>query len=373
MHKGPFLTGPIVFIAVLLTSAFTARSQTEPTPLQVRLLCYDVIIFPAKLKFFGGIEDVNQVSSQGSFSPPNHELAFSGDPTTHFGTFHYTDGQVFETYTLDFQVDIPDNDANQNGIYDLLEFSQAVPATATVGTYIDPNGDEGLFQATWSKAADSHRGTCKIMFDFTNPNAFNHAFEILNYQGPWTSAVKENSTVHGPVTLTRDGISEQTLSGELALSLAQQNVVKLTTTSLANETGATFQWAQPQIMDRDRTEFYEFLTVTDGWLYDPSVEDFKDWLIIVDDKNDADADGLPDLIDPPTTIATAPSIQIIKTANGIRLMITGDVGRAYTLEDAPALPAAQWLHPTAVTLTASPHTLDLPAPTTPTFWRMRFP
>lgn len=194
----------------------------------------------------------------------------------------------------------------------------------------------------------------------------------MNYEGTWSSAVKENSTVHGPVTLTRDGVSDATLSGELALSLAQQGEVKLTTTSLTNELSATFEWAQPLTMDRDRTEFYEFLAVTDGWLYDPTL-DFKDWLIIVDDQNDFDRDGIPDLIDPPTVTATAPSIQIIKTQNGIRLMITGDVGRAYTLEDAPALPAAQWLHPTAVTLTASPHILDLPAPAEPTFWRMRFP
>jgi hypothetical protein len=193
----------------------------------------------------------------------------------------------------------------------------------------------------------------------------------MNYEGTWSSAVKENSTVHGPVTLTRDGVPDATLSGELALSLAQQGEVKLTTTSLTNELNSTFEWAQPQTMDRDRTEFYEFLLVTDGWLYDP-VLDFMDWLIIVDDKNDYDKDGVPDLIDPPVA-ATPPSMQIIKTQNGIRLMITGDIGRAYTLEDAPALPAAQWLHATSVMLTASPHVLDLPAPNEPTFWRMRFP
>ena len=369
MSKGPFL-----LTAIFVATTFSAPAQTAPVPLQVRMLCYDIMVHPAKIKLLGGIEDINQFSSQGSFNPANDELAFAplDVPTTHWGTFLFTDGQTFETFPFDFQLDIPDNDANQNGIYDLLEYSQSVSGVSTIGTYSDPDGGQGSFQATWTKAANSHTGTCRIIFDFATQSPFNHPFEIMNYEGTWSSAVKENSTVHGPITVTRDGVADATLSGELALSLAQQGEVKLTTTSLTNEVGSTFEWAQPQTMDRDRTEFYEFLTVTDGWLYEPT-PDFMDWLIIVDDKNDFDRDGIPDLIDPPTVTATAPSIQIIKTQNGIRLMITGDVGRAYTLEDAASLPAAQWLHPTAVTLTASPHILDLPAPTQATFWRMRFP
>jgi hypothetical protein len=366
-------------MACLLTTTFvSAEAQTAPVPLKVRLICYDILVFGAKAKFFGEIEDENHFSSQGRFAPANDELAFApiDVPTTHFGTFQYTDGQFFETFPLPFELDIPDNDANQNGIYDLLEYDQGVATTTTIGTYTDTEGaiggGEGSFTAKWTKPANSHGGTVVITFDFNNPVAFTHGFQILNYQGDWTAAVKENSTVHGPVTVVRDGVPEQTLGGELALSLAQQGEVKLTTTSLTNEFGATFEWAQPETMERDRTEYYEFLSVTDGWLYEPTF-DFMDWLIIIDDKNDADHDGIPDLTDPPAVTAAAPTMQIIKTANGIRLMITGDIGATYTLEDAPSLPAAQWLHPTTVTLTASPQALDLPAPTTATFWRMRFP
>jgi len=370
-------------MACLLTTTFVSTEaqtapvpQSAPVPLKVRLICYDILVFGAKAKFFGGIEDENHFSSQGQFAPANDELTFAPSDvlTSHFGTFQYTDGQVFETFPLPFELDIPDNDANQNGIYDLLEYDQAVATTTTFGTYTDPEGavgGDGTFSARWSKSANTHAGTVVITFDFNNPVGFTHGFHILNYQGDWTSAVKENSTVHGPVAVVRDGVPEQTLGGELALTLAQQGEVKLTTTSLTNEVGTTFEWAPPLTMDRDRTEYYEFLTVTDGWLYEPT-PDFVDWLIIVDDKNDADHDGIPDLTDPPAVTAAAPTMQIIKTANGIRLMITGDIGASYTLEDAPSLPA-QWLHPTTVTLTASPHELDLPAPATATFWRMRFP
>jgi hypothetical protein len=383
MHKGLIFLVVSLLLASNPLKAQTAPTplqvaptplQVAPTPLQVRLIDYDIYMFLAEIKFFGTVFYRNQISSQGHFNPPNDELSFAPPnvPTTHFGTFHFTEFQSGESFTMDFELDIPDQDANGNGIYDLLEFSQAVSGQVTFGTYISPDNEEGVFQATWNKPADSATGTCKIIYDFMNPDAFNHTFMIFNYTGAWSSAVKENSTVHGPITLVRDGVETATLGGELALSLAQQGQVKLTTTSLTNENGSTFEWAPPTTMDRDGTEFFEGLLVTDGWLYDP-VEDYKHWLILIDDKNDHDSDGIPDLIDPPTTIAGAPSIQIIKTENGIRLMITGDVGRAYTLEDAPSLPAAEWLHPTTVTLTASPHIIDLPVPTTATFWRMRFP
>src|SRR3954467_9139437 len=269
MHKGLFQA-----IALFVGALISAQAQSAPVPLKVRLICYDILVFPAKAKFLGGIEDENRFSSQGRFNAPNDELALAplGGATTHFGTFQYTDGQVFETFPLPFELDIPDNDANQNGIYDLLEYSQGVPATTTFGTYTDPEGGTGDFSARWTKTANSHAGTVVIVFDFNNPVGFTHAFQILNYQGDWASAVKENATVHGPVSVTRDGVPEQTLGGELALSLPQTGEVKLTTTSLTNEFGATFEWATPQTMERDRTEYYEFLTVSDGWLYEPTFD-----------------------------------------------------------------------------------------------------
>lgn len=109
MPKGRFL-----LIAIFVAMTFSARAQSAPVPLQVRMLCYDIIVHAAKIKLLGGIEDINQFSSQGPFNPANDELAFAPPnvTTTHWGTFQYTDGQTFETFPLDFQLDIPGNDAN---------------------------------------------------------------------------------------------------------------------------------------------------------------------------------------------------------------------------------------------------------------------
>jgi hypothetical protein len=372
MHKGLLLSAACLFAASIATN-----SQAADVPLEVRLYCYDILVYPGKVDF-GSIEDEVRVSSKGKFNAPNDELGFAPPeiPSTHWGAFHYTDGITFEGVAFDFEMNIPGRDANQNGIYDLIEFSQAVPATTTTGRYFgnvnSPFGS-GNMQMTWSKNANSATGNLRIQFPFNQGTPSVHTFEILNFSAPWTSAVREGTTVHGPVTLTRPGTPSSTLSGELAVSVAEQGVVKLITTSLKDENNLSFQWAPPTTMDLDVTEFYEFIIVDDGWLYEPT-PDFWDWLIVIDDKNDFDGDGQPNLIDPPSDVPpAAPTMQIIRTANGIQLVITGDIGKAYTLESAAALPAATWSNATPVTLTTSPQTIDLPAPTAPMFWRMRFP
>jgi hypothetical protein len=96
-------------------------------------------------------------------------------------------------------------------------------------------------------------------------------------------------------------------------------------------------------------------------------------MVVIKDSNDTDGDGTPDIIDAAPVAATAARLEIVKTAQGIQILIYGDVGRAYTLEEVTSLPATQWNNPTAVTLSASPHMVDLPSPATATFWRARIP
>src|SRR5687767_12066052 len=116
----------LISIVLILGAQFKSAGQ-NPAPLQVRLICYDLLIYPATVDF-GGWEDENRVSSQGPVAQPNDEMAFAPPdvPTSHWGTFHYTDGFEEVGFTMDFEISIPGLDANDNGIPDLLEFDQAV-------------------------------------------------------------------------------------------------------------------------------------------------------------------------------------------------------------------------------------------------------
>jgi hypothetical protein len=364
--------GTLFLAAAMALSTFAA----DPQPLKVRLVCYSILFRPAALQGTG-FSYTHQVTSQGRFFKPyNGELAFAPPeiPTSHFGAFIITDNLAFEDEDIPFnvQVNVPGSDLNQNFVPDIVEFSRGASGT-TIGDYEDINGDVGTFSAQWSKSANSHTGTCRIIYDFTNPSAFQHTIEILNYEGNLSSVVKEGTTVRAQATLARLGVPAETLTGQITFSVAN-GVVKLTSTSLTHSSGNPFAWTNAGDLERDRTEFFQDLTVTDGTPEEAFFVDFHDWLFSLFDPNDFDADGIPDLIDPPSANPTAPELKIIKTQNGIQLQIHGDIGRTYTLEDASALTTPmQWLHPTSVMLSADPHLIDIASPSSPTFWRMRYP
>ncbi len=361
------------WLVLIIPLLFTPARAATPQPLKVGLTSYSFLFRPASFKVFS-LTYLNQVSSQGDFAPADGEFASAPleVPTSHYGTFLYTDGQTFETFPLYFEVDAPYGDTNDDGIPDIVQYEPGTPTTGRIeGAYLAPDNSVGTFWAVWTKPANSHVGTCRIIFDFTDPQSFLHTFEIFDYKGTLASVEKNGATLTGQTTLTRDGVTGDTLSGPLSFSLATPGRVSLTSSSLRTETGDLFEWTNPEELERDRHDFYQFFEVLDGTPPDAPAN-FHDWLFVLTDLNDYDGDGLADLIDPPPT-ATAPSMRIIRTPEGIRLSITGDVGQTYTLERAASLPAAQWQNPTAVTLTSNPHVLDLPAPTGPTFWRMRYP
>ena len=343
-------------------------------PLEVRFICHDMIVFPANLAGDPGFEeDQLLVSSQGHIQTANHEMAWAPAdiPTTHWGTFFYVDSLFGEIFPLRFQVNLPFRDVNDNGVLDMLEFSQNVPDLETTGDWSDPfTGDQGTFRARWSKDAQSHNGSVRISFDFSR-GSFTHAVEILDYSAPFTSGVQEGSKISGPISLIRAGLPENKLSGNLALRV-EDGIVHIDSSALTNELNTLFNWLPAPPLERDRDEFWAFIDVVDGFPYGPP-EDFHEWMVIIKDTNDGDGDGIPDIIDAPSGAPTPARLEIVKTAQGIQLLIYGDIGRAYTLEDVASLADTQWLNPTPITLTASPHSIDLAAPASPTFWRARFP
>jgi hypothetical protein len=324
---------------------------------------------------------LNQVTSAGD-NPPNGELEFTSDPNipaSHQGTFVWQDGQTFETFDMVFILDVPPDDTDGSGLPDIVEFTPAAAGT-TDGQYVDLEGNVQPFTATWNKPANSHTGTCQFAISpFGSPQTFTHPIEIYEY----TNSIPINASAStGETTialdLPRSGVDGEKIGGGLTVKLEQGKLTALARSALTNETGAAFAWNTDAPSELDAKRLFCFLDLIDGTpVADPNVPnypDFNEWFLIISDPNDSDSDGIPDIVDTPAvTTATAPRLEVAPTQNGIRLLIHGDVGRVYTLEDAPTLPAATWSHQTAVTISTDPQSVDLPAPASPTFWRARFP
>lgn len=364
--------------SLLLASLFSiAVVANAAEPIHLQLNSFSLRFQFARMRI-SGITYQNDVSSQDENSVPNGEFRISPLDTaavpdvkpSHEGNFFFYDGRVNDTYVLPFIVDVPTDDQNNNHIPDIYEFGMAA-AGFTDGLYLDPTGEVGTFEASWEKVADSTTGVCRIQFDFGL--RFSHGFELYQYSGTFTPGdVGADGVGASEVALTRDGL-DGGLTGTLKFKMEPNNLTFLKTSGLKNENSSPFALSAdaPSVL-RDHY-IYSLLQVVDGQPnLDPAYEDWKEWSLMITDPNDTDGDGTPNIFEgPATTPATAPRLEIVRTAEGIRLLIHGDIGRVYTLENSIALPA--WINPTSVTLTADPHTIDLPKPSAPTFWRMRFP
>jgi len=365
-------TGKILLAAFLL-----AASVFGAEPVKVQLNSLSVLMRAATLREFGEKYTV-QVTSDASFAVSNGELepAPAEVPYSHWGFFLYydpTSENPTEPFILDFAVDIPSLDANANKIPDILEFSGQVDAITT-GEYFSGPVD-GTFRCRWTKSPDGYGGFCAVTFDFGQ--TFTHLFEIYEYTGFWTNAAMTGTNGTVNLRLDRSGFGDaEFLEGPFNFSIANQALRVKAPGGLKNQGNAAFEVTKDSVSELNAGKISAFLEVKDGTpILDPqeiNFEDYNDWKLLITDPNDADGDGIPDLLEGTSvTPAAQPKLEIIKTQNGIRILIHGEIGRTYILEDVTALPATNWLHPMNVLATETIMIVDLPAPTGAIFWRAR--
>lgn len=367
-------------IPLLLTALGVSTFAADQQAVRLQLNSFSLIFRPAQFKErFTGLTYLNQVTSEGD-NPTNGELELAPQdvPATHQGTFVWQDGQTFETFDLPFILDVPADDSDASGVPDIFEFTPGVSGRTT-GQYFDLEGNVNFFNADWNKPAESFTGNCKITIaPFGADQTFTHQIELYEYVA--TLPINANAST-GESTITvdmpRSGVPGEKLAGGLTLKFQQGQVTAMAKSTLTNELGAAFTWSTDGVSELDTKKLFCFLDLIDGTpQIDPNVpnyQDFNEWMLTISDPNDSDNDGVPNIVDSASVTASAPTMEIIKTANGIQLRVHGDMGRVYTLEDTAALPTATWQHATTVTITADPQVIDLPTPTAPTFWRMRFP
>jgi hypothetical protein len=242
----------------------------------------------------------------------------------------------------------------------------------TIGQYMQPDGTTGTFKADWSKAANSATGTVKITFDFMDPSAFVHPFEIFSYSGQIASYTRGGAKITAPVTLVRDGAPDQKLIGPLIMNADAMDKVSLVSTNFTNESGIAWNWFAPEVFTRVNNEYYQFLGVIDGTPPD-APEDFNTWVLDIVDPNDDDADGIPNLSDFIPPAIPQPTLEIQKTANGVRVLVHGQIGSTYTLQTTPDISAATWFDYLEIKPDADPYLIDEAGADSTLYYRLRMP
>jgi hypothetical protein len=297
-----------------------------------------------------------------------------GGNYSHFSYLELTDQWFGDSSPGAMLLDVPSGDADHNGWRDFFEVSQPVNA-ASSGIYSLSVYGDGTIQASWTRAAGSHTGTCVLKFK-PNPyytwSTFTHTFEILEYAGTLNYTPGSNG-VSGDISLTQsDGAGDQ-FAGPISfvkVSTNRFNELVLQPGGWTNTAQQSLTYTNDLYL-RDLqwpTNYYGYLDFDDG---DPNTvePDYYTWVLSIDDPNDANQNGIPDFSDdlPP---ARRPGLLLGVEADHLLLRISGQVGQRYEVQETLSLSAPDWQTATSVTLTNDPQDVSLPLPAgLVKFWR----
>lgn len=309
----------------------------------------------------------------------NGELAalYSTNLPTHGAFFRLDNPLTLDPITGQIAFDQAEpQDLNQNGFDDFFEVSQ--PASGTSRGLFETTVDRGTVTATWSRAAGSATGTCRLRLtglEFGQWPEFTHTFELLEYAGNFVYSPGTN-TVTGTLNLAQAGTPANTLSGALTLARAATksfDQLVLLPGSLLNSAGQVMLYDGTGLA-RDtstKTNYFGFVTLVDGDLSTQTV-DYFDWTLSIDDPNDSNGNGIPDLSDDPFAVEKRPLLRLTMGPSQLLLSISGVSGRTYDLEHAAALNATEWTRRLSIALTNDSQVVILPLPDAATgFWRLR--
>lgn len=367
----------IVLILWFLCAPLVIWSQPSA---QARFFCLSLRFQKATSRQFG--QNYTMELTTIPADPGNGELTPLFDPTlpTHGSVFRFQDPILAETVTGSINFDVPPFlDANGNGFEDFFEVSQGVASTVTQGIY-HTDVDDGTVTATWSRAAGSRTGACKLRLEgsmFGQLPEFTHTFELIEYTGrlDYTSGA---TNVNGAVVLKQTQNSSNTLSGPVAFSKVATNRLNQLVLAPGAWTNAADQSLSytNSLIRRDemlKTNYYGFIVLLDG---DPTTpeSDYPGWFLSIDDANDANGNGVPDFSDNPAGVIRRPRLALARSNPNLSLSISGEVGRVHELEEISAVNQTNWIKVLSITLTNDPQNVQLPVTNSDRkFWRVKVP
>lgn len=326
---------------------------------------------------------------QGSDLTGAYKLRFSSSDQSIDGELAYFSDSRYTSYlTLDYVLawapfsgliglDIPQTDANQNGLNDFFEVACAVSADTT-GAYEFQDGPYfGNVEAIWTRSAGSKSGTCTMKFlDFNTSQylgIFTMNFTIRDYEGrlDYTSNFAD---VLASFSATQNDEPEARLYSTWHFTRSFTNSagsLVLNAGTWTNQAGQVSSFEQTPIT-RYRTNHTANLTFSDGEV----------WAVTIRDSNDSNRNGTPDLSD---LALAAPKLSICHNNGQVQLGIHGPAGRTYELQGpvphrpkAPNalmptndIPVYEWLTVKIITLTNAVEYIDLPASGTNQIWHLR--
>ena len=202
--------------------------------------------------------------------------------------------QVVDGYVDDYgevSLNLASPDTNNNGIDDVCEKSMSFNGSIS-GNWYSYDGSSGGLSGSLTRNANSHHGTYSITAHNTDVGDMfmSGDFYVGTVSGTLDYSPKEE-TVSFTYTSTFDSQSSpETL--EPTYEILDKDRIRID----AKDTFPT------TIFTRNGNTYTAVVVLTDGEL-ETSWPDYQKWQIVIQDTNDTDGDGIPDLSDPPQSKA----------------------------------------------------------------------
>jgi hypothetical protein len=372
--------------------AVGAVAQADTNIANLRMFCQSVRIESGSASALS-LAYYTEFSSFANWDQPNAEFftLLSEEPPTHFSFFLLT-GDVFQGLgglEGGMWITVPEDlDANADGVPDFYQVAQAINTVTGGGEFqiydpTDPTAlvDYGTVQANWRRTAGEHRGQCDLTLASQAPASirvlpasglrFTHNFEVIEFAGTYSYRPAE-TRIEGMVTLAQVGNPERTRHGPMPLIRAELdpfNRLNILESAWTNQLGQTLT-VTGGYLDRYpefELQYYGPFSFDDGDLRTGDW-DYEFYYVGIEDPNDYNGDGIPDLTDPP--FERRPTLAIGGSGGAPLLSIAGEVGQTVRIQTTSNLSTTGWTDVQTVTLTNTSQSVPLPNPNAKTaFWR----
>jgi hypothetical protein len=277
----------IVAVLIYASSAFGNTANLNGTSYSISFHGTNVIIMATSVTFKFTTYDGDLYGRpyyDGDYGPNmivSHEL--KKDENLYKTDFLVVEfGAVSDTGEL--HLDLASPDINDNGIDDVCEKSMSFYGSIS-GTWVT-DGGERESSGTLGRNANSHHGTYNITIPFggrdydllgdfyvgTISGIINYSEKEKTFSITYTSKFEYQSS---PVTL------------ETTYEILDQNRIRVNANGVFPST----------VFTRNGNTYSAVVELTDGDSY-TSWPDYQKWLLLIEDTNDSDGDGIPDLSDP---------------------------------------------------------------------------
>jgi hypothetical protein len=279
----------IVAILIYASSAFGNTANLNGTSYSISFHGTNIMVWGTIVTFKFTTYD-GDLYGRPYYDGPYHPGMIVSHELKKDGNLYKTDFVVIELQAVagtgELHLDLASPDINDNGIDDVCEKSMSFNSSIS-GTWYHSDGSTGESSGTLTRNANSHHGTYHITHPhWTGLHTLFGDFYVGTISGIINYSEKEKTFLITYTSKFENQSSPVTL--ETTYEILDENRIRVNAKGVFPST----------VFTRNGNTYSAVIELTDGNgdLY-TSWPDYQKWLLLIEDTNDFDGDGIPDLSD----------------------------------------------------------------------------